>query len=682
MIMAVLIDKFEITIGNKSFDEYEFVDVVLLQELLSPGELRFTMRKKSLLKSNEDIDFKISDDLLGSEVKLQVTSLRRDEKENTCNESLDFKGIIFGLSAQREMMSNEVVILVTAFSPDHLLIDNPHCYSFEELTLRDIVSKSISDYSKDIATEVNPKMTSTIPYVVQYNENTYQFLSRLAQRYGEFFYFEDGKMVFGKISQQDKITLYPNVDISGYHYELNLGHSNFSHCCHNYLSYENSSENAHTYTGNSLSKLTDYTYDHSRKIYKKETIRNFHSGTQENNTTGQLEESLKAQGLGNKTQMMICRATTNRADLRLGSKIMIQEFSDNDNGGMDKRNHEELLVCQIHHRLNLLGHYENDIIGIPANTDYPPYSNSDAYPAADPQRAIVKDNKDPKKLGRIRVQFIWQEVQDKNMWTPWLRIAQPHGGNDKGFYFIPEISEEVMVGFENGNAEKPYVTGTLYHGTQVPESNWYNDSNDIKGIRTKSGHTVEFYDTHGQEYIRIYDNKKENYILTYSTYEKLIKLESKGNIELYADKDIVMHAKNNIEMKADKDMNRKAGDNISESAGKNIAVDAGKNISTDAGDDISVSAGKNMTESAGKNMDISVSDNQTLSVGKNQSVDVSKNKDESVGKNYTLDAENIIEKASQKLQMQSQTHEQKADATMKIDGGNQIDIKATMAKIN
>lgn len=680
--MAVLIDKFEITIGNKSFDEYEFVDVVLLQELLRPNELRFTMRKKSLLKSNEDINFKISDDLLGSEVKLQITSQRRDENENTCNDSFDFKGIIFGVNARRERMNNEVVILVTAFSPDHLLIDNPHCCSFEELTLRDIVSKSITDYSKDIATEVNPKMTSTIPYVVQYNENTYQFLSRLAQRYGEFFYFEDGKMVFGKISQQDKVTLYPDVDITSYHYELNLGHSNFSHCCHNYLSYENNNENAHTYTGNSLNKLADYTYNHSRKIYKKETIQDFHSGAQENTSVGQLEESLKAQGLGNKTQMMICRATTNRADLRLGSKIVIQEFSDNDNGGMDKRNHEELLVCQIHHRLNLDGHYENDIIGIPANTDYPPYSNSDAYPAAEPQRAIVKDNKDPKKLGRIQVQFIWQEVQDGNMWSPWLRMAQPHGGNDKGFYFIPEIEEEVMVGFENGNAEKPYVIGTLYHGTQVPEGKWFNNNNDIKAIRTKSGHTIEFYDTQGQEYIRIYDRDKENYVLTYSTYEKLIKLESKGNIELYAGKDIIMHADNNIEMKADKDMNRKAGDNISESAGKNIAVDAGKNISTDAGDDISVSAGKSMSEDIGKNLETTVGEKQSLSVGKDQTVEIGNNKNESVGKTYSMEANDIKEEAAQKLQLFSQTHEQKADTTMKIDGGNQVDIKATNVKIN
>jgi type VI secretion system secreted protein VgrG len=682
MIMAVLIEKFEITIGNKSFDTYEFVDVVLLQELLRPSELRFTMRKKSLLKSSDDINFKISDDLLGSEVRLQITSLRRDENENTCNDSLDFKGIIFGVTARRERMNNEVVILVTAFSPDHLLIDHPHCCSFEELTLRDIVSKSITDYSKDISAEVNPKMTSTIPYVVQYNENTYQFLSRLAQRYGEFFYFEDGKMVFGKILQQDKVTLYPEVDITGYHYELNLGHSNFSHCCHNYLTYENSNEKAHSYTGNSLNKLADYTYNHSRKIYKKETIQDFHSGAQENTSVGQLEESLKAQGLGAKTQMMICHATTNRADLRLGSKIVIQEFSDNENGGMDKRNHEELLVCQIHHRLNLDGHYENDIIGIPANTDYPPYSNADAYPAADPQRAIVKDNKDPKKLGRIRVQFIWQEIQGADMLSPWLRIAQPHGGNNKGFYFIPEIDEEVIVGFENGNAEKPYVIGTLYHGNQVPEGKWFNNNNDIKAIRTQSGHTVEFYDTSGKEYIRIYDNNKENYILTYSTFEKLIKLESKGNIEMYAGNDIIMHANNNIEMKADKDMNRKAGDNISESAGKDITVDAGKNISTEAGDDISVSAGKNLSENIGKNMETTVAEKQSLSVGKDQTVEIGNNKDESVGKTYSLEANDIKEDAAQKLQLFSQTHEQKADNTMKIDGGTQVDIKAANVKIN
>ena len=58
------------------------------------------------------------------------------------------------------------------------------------------------------------------------------------------------------------------------------------------------------------------------------------------------------------------------------------------------------------------------------------------------------------------MQFPWQE--EENGLTPWIRVITPHGGKDKGFHFIPEVEEKVLVGFEGGNAEHPYVLGVLY----------------------------------------------------------------------------------------------------------------------------------------------------------------------------------------------------------------------------
>ena len=271
------------------------------------------------------------------------------------------------------------------------------------------------------------------------------------------------------------------------------------------------------------------------------------------------------------------------------------------------------------------------------------------------------------------MQFLWQQEQDSNLMTPWIRIAQPHGGNDKGFYFIPEIDEEVMVGFENGNAEKPYVIGTLYHGQAKSPESWYSDEDDIKAIRTRSGHTIEFHDTQGKEQIKIYDNEKNNFELTFSTHEQLIKLQSKGNIEFHADKDIVFDAVENVTIKA--------GKNISETADADITVDAGSNVSTKAGENITVDAGKNITIDAGKNMETSVGDNNTLNVGKDQTISVVGDKTENISKKYQLKAQNIREDASEKLQLYSQTHEQKSDS-MKLEGGNKMDIKASSVKLN
>ena len=85
---------FSILIGGKNYDDYVFTDFVLSKELLKPNELRFTMRKKSVLKTDQDVAFAISNDLLGATVKLSVKTNRRDQSENICSEELAFEGVI------------------------------------------------------------------------------------------------------------------------------------------------------------------------------------------------------------------------------------------------------------------------------------------------------------------------------------------------------------------------------------------------------------------------------------------------------------------------------------------------------------------------------------------------------------------------------------------------------------
>lgn len=657
---------FSITIGGKSYDDYVFTDFVLTKELLKPNELKFAMRKKSVLKTEQDVAFSISNELLGATVRLQVNTNRRDHSENVCSEELDFEGVICNLTSQRDTMSQGMLIQVTAYSPDYFLIDNPHCCSFENKPLSSIIREAVDEPTYKISLQLDPKMSKTIPYVVQYNENTYQFIARLAQRYGEFLYYEDNKLVFGKVDAKPAVPLHPDTDVLSYHYDLAMDHPHFVHGHHEYIEYENYIDEATRYTGQSLHKLTDYVYAHSKDAFAKATLQNLHASVQEDNDIDQLQESVKAQGFGAKSMMMTCTLTTNRADLKLGSKITISEGADQNDGSVKIAKHEELLVVRVVCRGTLNGHFENELTAIPAKAEYPPYANSDVYPVTEMQRAIVKDNKDPEALGRIRVQFSWQELQDENMWTPWLRIAQAHGGDDKGCYIIPEIDEEVMVGFENGNAEKPYVIGTLYHGKQHPGDGWYSDSNDIKAFRTRNGHTVEVHDVDQGGFIRIYDNGKENYILTYSTDEKLIKLESKGNIELYADNDIIMEAGNDMKIKVGHDRTLEVGND------DETTVDHDQKVTVDNDQNVWVKVDQS----------IHIDNNQQLKVAEDQENTITGNQTTKVGKKSSLKANEIAQDATQKMQLLSSTHEQKADSTMKIDGGSKIDMKAEMVKIN
>ena len=665
--MGTSTEKIEIKIDGKSYEKkYNFLNIKLTQELLKPNELCFTMQKKDLLESEDDSSFSLPKELLGAKVTLLIQTARYDQKAEQKNEILEFNGIIFKVNAYRNEMIAELMFDIQAYSNDYLLMDNQHCYSYEDKSLEEIVTETIAPYSFPV--EIEPKTEASIPYTVQYNETNYQFLIRLAQRYGEWMYYDGTKWIFGKVKKEDSLELFPRVDILNYRYAVDLRHHTLKHGHHDYLEYENpvKSDKDVKDLMTAFNELTDPAKKKSESLFTKETFQHLQCSNSENNTFDELKVSLDAQLLGSKAQQTICTGTTVRADLHLGSCFKIKDFFDKDNNKLGYHDHDELLVCRIVHTADVEGNYRNEFMAIPSKSQFPPYYNSDVFPVVPTQRAKVIDNKDPEKLGRIRVQFLWQQEQDKNMITPWIRIAQPHGGDNKGFYFIPEIDEEVMVGFENGNAEKPYVIGTLFHGKQPPGEKWPNDTNDIKAIRTRNGHTIEIHDEEQGGFIRIYDNEKENYVLTFSTDEQLIKLQSLRNIELYAENDIIIEAKNNIKIKAGMDMNMTAGENISETAGKNVVL----------------GAGENMTVNAGKNMDTNVGNNETRYVSSNQTIEIGANKEESIAEKYQLTAQVIREEGSDKVELYGKVIEQRADDTLKFDGGKVLDLYSKKIRMN
>lgn len=658
--MSILIEKLNITIGNVNYDsQYIYSNIRLSQELMKPNGLRFHMTKSILAEDESDMKVDISSSLLGKEIQFSLTTFRDDESKSGNNDILKFNGIVFGVRALRKRMGSELILEITAHSHDYLLQDSADCNSYENTTLSAVVSDVTSEYG-NIPLSVKPVMKEDIPYVVQYNETSYEFLSRLAQRYGEWFYNTGTQLVFGELGKKEKIDLVPGFDIMNYEYEIGMKHSKITHARHNYLDYQNTQ--ATSSESGALHRLAGFASGASDALYQKTTFRNYHSSLAEENSLDEVEHSTKAQAMGKQAGTMSCRGTSNRCDLQIGSLIRIKEYFDPGTGKEQEYTHEELLISGITHYAENDGSYQNEFIAIDPAAEHPPYAFGDCYPQTETQRAMVKDNKDPEHLGRVRVQFLWQQEQDDSQMTPWIRIAQPHGGGDKGFYFIPEVDEEVVVGFENGNAEKPYVIGTLYHGQAKPSDTWYNDEDNIKAIRTRSGHTLEFHDTMGNEYIKIYDNEKDNFILTFSTVEKLIKLQSKGNIELYADKDIIIDAKENIKVNAGIDISEKAGSNNIIEIGKDRTIAVGNNISEKAGDNNTIEIGKDRTITVGNNISEKAEDNITIEVGKDRTIKVGSNIDESAGSNISLKAESNINEC--------------AGSDVKIDAGSNVEASA------
>lgn len=648
---------FDIEIGGVMFRLDTFS---LSQNLLSPNSLSFTMHKKP----DEDIQeaqFVACGLIMGKEIELGLDTENIEqlsfnvEKDNT--DEVSFKGVIISASGSRERTS--YTIYVQAVGYDALLDDNPSCRSFENKTLDEIIGEIVSDYSEHLDVEINPRFTEPVPYCVQYNETNYGFIQRLARRYGEWLYNEGTRFVFGQIREGESVRLkYPSHDIPSYHVDFRLQPVAFNHIASSYNEDEASSKDGLGEMQRPYNELGDKVFEASQQCYVKPTWQHLHSGgfADKDGRETVLNVSSKTQARGEKAGMITYTGETYCSKLKIGSTLVIvddyltQAFLSNEKSQVEQ---DEILITGLEHYFSADETYSNHFTGIPVACDYPPYADTDVFPVATPCRAHVVDNEDPMQYGRVRVQFAWQEQIDPEMKTPWIRIAQPYAGGGKGFSFIPEIGEEVMVDFEGGNAERPYVNGMLYNGSGNPDGAWVKDgnrSNQIKAIRTRNGHTIEIHDEGNDGYIRIYDNEKENYILTFSTDQKLIRLESTGNIELYAIRDIIMHAGHDVLISADNDMERNADNDIRENAGNDRAT--------------------------------RIDRNDTLTVGANQFVMVNDNKDEQVAHKLQTTAQYIRTEAKDQLLEYSKTHHQKAEDAMAMNAGSRIDIKAGIVKVN
>lgn len=685
--MSISVKKLSVTIGNSSSNGFDIElnsvtwhldNFTLSQTLLSYNTLAFDMHKGP----EEDADetqFAVCSQLIGKKIALSldtdnIEKLSLDLSSDTeKTDEISFKGII--LSASGSRMGSQYTVEVEARSWEALLDDNPNCKSFEGMNLNDIINDVVKDYKKSIQATIDARFTDAIPYCVQYNETNYQFMQRLARRYGEWLYNDGEQMVFGNlVSSEDEVELnYPSQDIPSYNVELKMQHVAFSHLTSSYNAYDFTAKEGLEEKQEPYNKLNKSVFEASQNSFSKPTLQNLHSGgfADEDGRDAILNISTKTQILGEQANMLTYSGNTYCSKLKIGSAFSIVDnyISDSYSNVKNNGRKHSILVTELIHSFSADETYSNHFVGIPSACDYPPYANSDVYPIAPSCRARVTDNEDPMDWGRIRVQFDWQAQLDENMQTPWLRIAQPYAGGGKGFSFIPEVGEEVMVDFEGGNAERPYVKGTLYNGVGNPDAAWLpgnNSSNQIKAIRTRNGHTIEIHDEGEDGYIRIYDNEKENYVLTFSTDEKLIKLESTGNIELYAQNDIIMQAGNDMKISVGNNRSLEVGSNDTIDIGKDQSIRVAENMSEDVGDDKTQTTGRNYTQSVGENYDIEIGNNAKTVVGEK----------------HTLKANDVLQVAENKLQIYSDTSEQKADSSLKIDGGNGVDIHADTVRIS
>lgn len=154
-------------------------------------------------------------------------------------------------------------------------------------------------------------------------------------------------------------------------------------------------------------------------------------------------------------------------------------------------------------------------------------TGEDARTTVGAAAGIVTNNHDPDGLGRIKITFPW--LSDDNE-TDWVRIATLMAGGQRGSFFLPEVGDEVLVVFEHGDINRPIALGFLWNGVDSPPESNNDGQNNIRKIKSRSGHEIVFNDddTGRQEKVEIHTNGGHRIVLDDSAGGEKIEIVDKS----------------------------------------------------------------------------------------------------------------------------------------------------------
>jgi type VI secretion system secreted protein VgrG len=494
-----------------------------------------------------------------------------------------FDGIVTSVSLSRARAGGSTFV-IHGQSPTILLDDGFHTRSFGEKGLKQIIDKVIEPYESEFspAPDIKPQFTNKIKYCVQYRESNFQFINRLASRYGEWFYYDGKKLIFGKPPVEEEVTLNFERDLTFFDISVKTTPVNFKVLAYDYKKHTFPSQNSSYKTPeNEYAKIA---FEKSKQdIYPQTTIVPINLGMDDDG----LEQITLLRQNVHLNELVVLSGASTKKGLRLGTVIkLVDPRSELDASGTD--NYGKYIITHLTHDFQANGEgYNNHFEAIPADAAIPPLSISPDPPSCEMQTAEVIDNNDPKGMSRVRVQFIWQkEDSGDDSKTNWIRVATPQGGGGKGFYMIPEKGDQVIVAFEHNHPERAYVLTGMYHGGA--QSPYQTPGNHYKVLGTIGGNMIVMYDEEGQEFMKLYTPGKFK-----AAAEGEMDLLAKGlicikseadDINLIANVAIVLMAKTEIVIVSE-------GDNIKISTPADILIE-GQNIELKATSSISLSAPK------------------------------------------------------------------------------------------
>ena len=527
---------------------------------------------------------------------------------------------------------------------------------FQEKSAVDIIEQilsdnGVSDYSKKLNNSY-PKRT----YCVQYRETDFNFISRLMEEEGIYYYFEheDGKHTL--VLADDASAHLPCPHQAQVRYQLSTGGVVHDEDLIQSLEVRNEIRSGKY-------SLNDYNFQtpNTRLTVEMESRQNLGPGEKElydypglYEKRGDGDALVRVRIQEEEAQVATIQGSGNVRDFISGATFTLEDYF------REEMNNKKYLLLSVSHRAEQAGYqtrgsgaetsYVNTFTCMAADTPFRPRRLTPKPVVEGVQTAVVVGPSGEEihtdEYGRIKVQFHWdREGSNNDKSSCWMRVGQLWAGPSWGSMFIPRIGQEVIVDFIEGDPDRPIVVGCVYNAHNMPPYQLPGNKtrSTIKSNSSKGGggfNEIRFEDLKGSEEIYIHGQKDENIVIEND------KTQSIGHNESLT-----------------------VGNDRTKDVGRDETITIGRDITLTVGKNRSETIGADHTETIGKSMSLTVADDVATAIGKSLQVDIGTDHTENVSKNYTLNAKTITLKAEDKIEIKVGS----ASITMKKSGD--IDIK-------
>ncbi len=699
-------------------------DVLVLSSFTGQETMsRLFTYQLQMWSENEDI---APEDIVGQNVTWAVTPYAKGSPQ----EPRFFNGFVSRFAAggrdSRKMRTYRMEVVPWLW----FLTRTANCRIFQNLTVKDIIKKvfddaGFKDYTMDGVEGDHP----TREYCVQYRETAFNFVSRLMEQEGIFYFFEhdNGKHTLvladqagayydcpeGEVTYRAGTAAENRLDSWEHHYEFRSG--KWVQTDYNFETPKTSLLTPPATTTTPLPdspkfELFDYPGEY-----------------------GVLDDGKGLTGLRMEEEELGYDTVFASGECRTfgpGGKFTVKEHE------IESEQGQSYVITGVQHMATETGHdestapsdYHNSFTCVPAATPFRPARLTPKPFVQGPQPAVVVGPKGEEiytdKYGRIKVQFFWDREgkRDENS-SCWIRVSQVWAGKRWGVSFWPRIGQEVIVGFLEGDPDRPLVIGSVYNADQMPPyqgegpDGKHKSDNKVSGVKSNSttggkGYNEwRFDDTKGKEQVFIHAERNMDtrvkasrmtsvggsYHLSVGGKDKDGKKSGDQNEQVFQDKNL--NVKRNHTEQIEGNMMLTVGHGEADSGGNvDIVIEKDKKElveqsshlhvkmarleQVDKNQDVKV--GGDLTQSVGGKCDVKVTGARSEKVGADQSLTVSGNQFEKVGQNHALDCgQEIYLKGGMKVIIEAGMQ-----LTIKGPGGfvdigpSGVTIQGTMVLIN